>query len=110
MRSDIPDMFLEVMAEKFKMLSDPSRLRIIKSLMPEERNVTAIVRETGLTQANVSKHLRLLTDRELVSRKKVGLNVFYSLADPVIERICRLVCETLLKDSQREKRSKRSAR
>lgn len=83
------------MAERFKMLGDPSRLRILRALMAAELNVTEIVDETGLSQANVSKHLRLLASAGLVSRKKSGLNVYYAVSDPVVERICDLVCHAV---------------
>jgi len=96
--SDVPKYFLEFMAEKFKMLGDTSRLRILKSLMSREMNVTEIVEDTELSQANVSKHLRLLANAGLVQRRKSGLNAYYTVKDPVVERICDLVCRTILKE------------
>jgi ArsR family transcriptional regulator len=108
MATPIPDVFLDLMAEKFRMLSDPTRLAILRSLMEGERNVTQVVKETGRNQANVSKHLKMLTEAGLVGRRKEGLQVFYALDDPLVEKLCKLVCETIVQEAQEEvKRQKR---
>jgi DNA-binding transcriptional ArsR family regulator len=103
----IPDEFLDLMAEKFRMLSDPTRLAILRSLMAGERNVTQVVEETGRNQANVSKHLKMLAEVGLVARRKEGLQVFYALDDPLVERLCKLVCETIVAEVQQEMTRKR---
>lgn len=98
----IPDEFLELMAEKFRMLSDSTRLAILRSLMQGERNVGQVVEETGRNQANVSKHLKLLAESGLASRRKEGLQVYYKLDDPLVERLCKLVCETIVDETREE--------
>ena len=100
MTASLPDEFLDLMAEKFRMLADPTRLAILRTLMQGERNVTRVVEETGRNQANVSKHLKMLAEAGLVSRRKEGLQVFYTLNDPLVERLCRLVCETIVEEAQ----------
>lgn len=102
MNLTIPDEFLDRMAEKFRMLADPTRLAILRSLMAGERNVTQVVEETGRNQANVSKHLKMLAEAGLVARRKEGLQVFYKLDDPLVERLCRHVCETIVEEAQEE--------
>lgn len=97
MHEHMPDELLIVMAEKFQMLSDPTRLAILRTLMLEgERTVGQVVEATGGTQANISKHLKLLATAGLLARRKEGLNVLYRLDDPVVEKICHLVCGTIL--------------
>ncbi len=98
----IPDEFLGLMAEKFRMLADSSRLAILRLLMAGERNVTGIVEGTGLSQANVSKHLKMLADAGLVERRKQGLLVFYRVGDPLVERLCELVCDTIVREARRD--------
>ncbi len=98
----IPDEFLDLVAEKFRMLADPTRLAILRSLMGGERSVTQVVGETGRNQPNVSKHLKMLAEAALVSRRKEGLQVFYRLDDPLVERLCKLVCETIVVEAQHE--------
>ena len=102
MATPIPDEFLNLMAEKFRMLADPTRLAILRTLMQGERNVTQVVEATGRNQANVSKHLKMLAEAGLVARRKKGLQVFYKLADPLVERLCKLVCETIVEDARGE--------
>jgi ArsR family transcriptional regulator len=102
MPATIPDEFLDLMAEKFRMLSDATRLAILRALMQGERNVTQVVEETGRNQANVSKHLKMLADAGLVARRKDGLQVFYRLDDPLVERLCKLVCETIVQEAREE--------
>ena len=91
----IPDQFLGLMATKFAMLGDETRLSILRSLMGGEKNVGHIVELTGKTQANVSKHLKLMAGAGLVDRRKDGLQVYYRIADPLVEKLCHLVCETI---------------
>jgi DNA-binding transcriptional ArsR family regulator len=98
----IPDDVLALMAEKFRMLADPTRLAILRCLMAGERNVGQVVAETGHGQANVSKHLKLLADAGLVGRRKAGLQVHYRIADPLIEKLCHLVCDTIQADLRQE--------
>lgn len=96
MGEDIPKRFLEMMASRFATLADPTRLEIIHCLMKRgEMNVTQIVAAMGQTAPNVSKHLRHLRDARLVARRKEGLQVHYRLDDPLVEKLCKLVCESL---------------
>lgn len=98
MNRPIPDAVLELMAEKFRMLGDATRLAILRALMAGEKSVGTICAETAQSQANVSKHLKLLLQAGLVARRKEGLQVFYKIDDPLIERLCALVCETIVRD------------
>src|SRR4051794_35402591 len=108
MSDTIPDEFLDLMAEKFRMLSDATRLAILRALMRGERNVTQVVEETGRNQANVSKHLKMLAEAGLLGRRKEGLQVFYKLNDPLVERLCRLVCETIVQEARQDVEKKSS--
>jgi DNA-binding transcriptional ArsR family regulator len=83
---------LSLVAGRFKALADPARLRILNAMRPSERTVTDLVAETGLSQANVSKHLSMLHTLGFVKRRKEGLFVFYSLADREIFRLCDVMC------------------
>jgi len=100
--SHLPDDLLEMIAAKFQMLADPTRLAILRALMGGERSVGQVVAETGRGQANVSKHLKLLYDAGLVSRRKAGLQVYYRLDDPLVEQLCDLVCSTICGEVERK--------
>ena len=87
MAGSIPDEFLDLMAGKFRMLADPSRLAILRALMAGEKNVGQVVEESGRGQANVSKHLKLLAEAGLVDRRRDGMQVFYRITDPLVNPI-----------------------
>ena len=94
---DLSDSALELIAGKFKALSEMSRLKIIIALEEGEKNVTKLVEVTGLTQANLSRHLQILVEAGILSRRKEGLAVYYSISDPAIFKICDQVCGGLAK-------------
>jgi DNA-binding transcriptional ArsR family regulator len=104
--ADIPDEILDLMAAKFRMLADATRLAILRVLMRGERSVSQVVAETGRNQANISKHLKMLAEEGLVARRKDGLQVYYKLDDPLVERLCWLVCETIVEDFEREAKAR----
>ncbi len=87
---------LSYLADFFKVLSEVSRLQIICCLKSGAKNVTQIMEETNLGQANVSKHLKLLAQAGVVSRTQVGVSVYYEIINPFIFDVCRLVCNSLM--------------
>lgn len=89
----VPATFFEQAARRFRVLGEPARLAILNVLhVRGEETVQRIVEATGLGQANVSKHLRLLLDEGLVERRQDGLFVHYRIADPTLAGVCLLVC------------------
>src|ERR687894_2963085 len=82
---------LEKVAERFKVLSEPMRLRLLYALMDGEKSVSVLVEETGGLQANVSKHLGIMLDAGIVGRRKQGLNFYYQIADKAVLVLCALV-------------------
>jgi ArsR family transcriptional regulator len=85
----------ELIAGRFRVLSEPMRLRLLHALGDGELSVSELVEATGAGQANVSKHLGILLDSGLVARRKEGLNVFYRVADPSVFDMCEAVCSSL---------------
>lgn len=86
---------LEIVAERFRILGDPLRLRLLHVLKHGERSVGSLVEATEASQANVSKHLQILRHAGLVERRKDGLMAFYKISDPSIFHLCDLVCGRL---------------
>jgi len=89
--SELDEVFA-VVARYFGMLSEPTRLKILHAICQEERSVGAIVEHTGATQTNVSRHLALMLQAGVVSRRREGSTVYYRVADPEFVEICRSVC------------------
>lgn len=86
---------IELIASRFRAMGEPMRLRLLMALQAGERNVTDLVDELSTSQANISKHLRVLQGAGLLDRRKQGLNVYYSIADPKIFDMCQMVCGSL---------------
>ena len=82
---------LEQIAARFKMLGEPMRLRILQAVCKKPRSVNGIVAATGSTQANVSKHLALLTAGGILTRKKDGQCVYYAMKNQLAVKLCELV-------------------
>ena len=92
---------LELIALRFKLLSEPMRLRILHELMAGGRTVSDLVGRLGTGQANISKHLGLLLQNGVLSRRKQGLNAYYEICDTSVFRLCDLVCGSLGKRLER---------
>jgi DNA-binding transcriptional ArsR family regulator len=91
MAKHLPPATIELIAQRFRALSEPVRLRLMMALQDD------LVDEHETSQANISKHLQVLTAAGLLKRRKQGLNVYYSIADPSIFNMCDMVCGSLKK-------------
>lgn len=86
---------IELIADRFKALSEPTRLHILSALRGGEKTVTELMEETGLGQANVSKHLQMLHALGFTDRRKEGLYVYYRLSDPMVFQLCDIMCDRI---------------
>ena len=86
---------LAQVANYFKLLSEVSRLQVLNCLRTGPLSVNELVEATGLGQANISKHLKLLTEAGILEREPKGVSAFYSIADPTIFELCELVCDRI---------------
>ena len=78
---ELPQQYIQPLADVFKVLGDPTRLRILRVLMNQEVCVRDIADELGMGQSAVSHQLRILRDARLVQFRRDGKTVYYSLAD-----------------------------
>lgn len=81
----------EFHAQFCKTLADANRLLIIAELVKGEKSVSDLASALGLNQSNVSKHLSLMRERGLVSARREGVSVYYSLSDPRIFQAIELL-------------------
>lgn len=79
------------LAGRFKLLGEPMRLKILQAVCHDPLPVNEIVKATGSTQANVSKHLALLAAGGILERKKDGQCVFYGIKDRLVMQLCEMV-------------------
>lgn len=81
-RDALPEGAALDLAETFRLLSDPGRVRLIAALLAaEELCVCDLSEVTGLSQTACSHNLRLLRAQRLVRYRKQGRNVYYTLDD-----------------------------
>lgn len=92
----VPSELVERAAERFRLLSDPTRLRLLNELdAADELPVGELAARAGVGLSNTSKHLHQLERQGLVARRRRGTTVLYRIADPTLGDLCELVCASL---------------
>ena len=86
---------LEKVAAIFRALSEPMRLAILQELKSGPKTVGALAEAIAASQANISKHLKVMHDAHLLSREKRGTSVYYSIEADLAIPLCELVCTHL---------------
>lgn len=83
---------IERIATRFRVIGEPMRIRLLDAMRDGEATVGELVEATGASQQNVSKHLQVLHEAELISRRPAGREVYYEIADETVFAICEMVC------------------
>ena len=78
-----------------KTMANPLRVAILYYLKSGEKTVNQLADMVGASQSNVSQHLSLLRHKELVTTRKIGSSVYYSVASPKISQACDMIREVL---------------
>jgi DNA-binding transcriptional ArsR family regulator len=91
-RRQLSDEALDLVAMRFRSLGEPMRLKILHLLEGGEMTVGQLVDRLNSSQANISKHLKVLVDAGILARRAEGTAAYYSVADPVILKVCDTVC------------------
>lgn len=94
----LSDEVMAAMADSFKALGDPTRLRIMALLFNGERTVGDLADHLSVSQSAVSHQLRLLRNLDIVRHRKDGREVYYALADDHIRDIYTRTLEHILID------------
>lgn len=81
----------ESVARYFSVLGEPTRLKILSVICGGEQCVSDIIQATGLAQANISRHLGLMYQAGLLSRRREGTLVFYRVSDRHAGELCRSI-------------------
>jgi ArsR family transcriptional regulator len=91
----LPDELVELIAERFRALSEPTRIKLLDRLRKGEATVLELTAAVGTTQQNVSKHLVLLQRAGIVGRRKEGNFAYYRIVDTSVLALCEVVCGSL---------------
>ncbi|MBW4575522.1 MAG: metalloregulator ArsR/SmtB family transcription factor [Aphanothece sp. CMT-3BRIN-NPC111] len=91
----VPQEVVLQVAEYFSILSEPMRLKILNLLRDREKCVQELVEATETSQANVSKHLKVMLQAGILSRRSEGTSAYYKVEDDLIFDLCNLVCDRL---------------
>lgn len=86
---------LDLVAARFRVMGEPMRLRLLQALAGGERSVSDLAETLDTTQPNVSKHLRVMHDGGLVTRRQDKNTAYYSIADQSVFELCDIVCRRL---------------
>lgn len=105
--TELNDTNAMVIADRFKALGEPTRLRVLNVLRDGECSVGELAERTGGGQANISKHLQVLLQQGFVTRRKEGTTSWYRIADPQVFTLCELVCGALEDDLERRRKALR---
>lgn len=88
----LPDELATLIAERFRVMGDPLRIRLLDHLRSGPATVKELVEVVPSSQQNISKHLGVLHQAGIVGREKDGTRVRYSIADPSVFEMCETVC------------------
>ncbi|HSD10562.1 MAG TPA: metalloregulator ArsR/SmtB family transcription factor [Candidatus Binatia bacterium] len=92
----VPTELIEQAAERFRLLSDPTRLRLLNELDDiDELAVGELAERAGVGLSNTSKHLHQLEREGIVAKRRSGTTILYRIADPTLAALCDLVCSAL---------------
>lgn len=92
----LPPALIERVADRFRLLGDPTRLRLVNELHTSgELTVGELVERVGISYATASKQLALLRAHGTLARRREGTRIHYRIADPTIDEFCDAVCRSL---------------
>ena len=91
----LPDPLVELVAQRFRVLSEPARIKLLDALRAGPASVGELAARVGLSQQNASKHLGVLHSAGLLQRTRTGNTARYAIADLSVFTLCELVCDSL---------------
>ena len=91
----LPSDLVDLIARRFRLIAEPTRIRLLDQLRNGEQSVTSLADGIAAGQQNTSKHLTALADGGVLARRKQGNHVYYRIADPTVLALCEQVCGAL---------------
>ncbi len=102
MDKNMEEKFFQMHAEVCKSMANATRLKIMSLLREGEKSVEELRKRLGLNKANLSQHLAILRQRKILTARRAGLNVYYSIANPKMIKACDILREVLLDQIQED--------
>jgi DNA-binding transcriptional ArsR family regulator len=96
----LPDDLVELIAGRFRALSEPVRIKLLDRLRDGEATVLELTDAVGTTPQNVSKHLLLLQRAGIVARRKDRNFAYYRVVDEGVYALCETVCGSLREQAE----------
>ena len=91
----LPDDLVELIARRFRVLGEPTRIKLLDRLREGEASVNELSAALAGSQQNVSKHLAVLAEVGILGRRKDGNHVYYRIVDEGVFALCEQVCGSL---------------
>jgi len=88
----LPEPIVELIARRFRVIGEPMRIKILDRLRDGDATVAELTESLGTSQQNVSKHLGVLHQAGILSRRKDGTSTLYAIADESVLALCEQVC------------------
>lgn len=88
----LPDPLVEAIAQRFRVIGEPMRIKLLDRLRDGGATVQELQAATGSSQQNVSKHLNVLLQAGLVARSRDGNFARYAIVDESVFELCETVC------------------
>ena len=96
----LPDPLIELIAQRFRILAEPMRLKLLDRLRGGDATVGELQEALGASQQNISKHLGILHGAGMIERSKIGKQVRYAISDPSVFELCEHVCGEMRRELQ----------
>ena len=85
----------EILVKFFKGLGDPTRLRIVQTLLDKQQSVSELIKLMGVPQSNISNHLACLKWCGYITSRKERTSVYYQITDERVKKIVALAREII---------------
>ena len=95
----LPDDLVELIARRFRVLGEPTRIKLLDRLREGEASVNELSEALAGSQQNVSKHLAVLAEVGILGRRKDGNHVYYRIVDEGVFALCEQVCGGLRREA-----------
>ena len=92
---ELTDPLVELIAHRFRAMGEPTRIKLLDRLRAGEASVGELTAALEANQQNISRHLAVLHESGILTRRKSGTKTLYAIADPTVFELCETVCGAL---------------